>query len=235
MLRIAKLKKTLAQYGRGQYGMISEVLSFVAIFASIVYVAHLLACFWYAVGQEVQHMSHAGCGGDITCAGMLDPTTGGRFTVGWVHREYCALDKDDANTPCTEEQMAKLSQLSLGERYTTSLYLVFNALEAGETGGERGFALVAELTVGLIFGALAGLFSAVMMTLRGNAAEVGNQLQGLNQWLHRKKIPEASHAPIMEYFHTTWTAQSRVDPAQLLAEMPPTMSCGVVTHLYGRE
>eukprot|EP01050_Picozoa_sp_SAG11_P006396 SAG11_NODE_494_length_8948_cov_2.882699_6_plen_231_part_00 len=101
-------------------------------------------------------------------------------------------------------------------------------------GAERGVALLAELTVGLIFGALAGLCSSILITVRGNSAEVGNQLQGLNGWLRAKHVPPEQRAPIMEYFHSLWHAQNRVEPAQLLAEMPPTMAGAMTNHLYAR-
>ena len=32
----------------------------------------------------------------------------------------------------------------------------------------------------------------------------------------------------MDYFHSIWTAKHHVDPAVLMAEMPPAMSFGVV-------
>ena len=123
----------------------------------------------------------------------------------------------------------------------------------------------------------------VMVTIQGNSAETGAQLQGLSSWLRQKGIPEqsrrapprpsalhtaaqqpAQHShtaqlwstppprgctvqttcslagtalsprpadhrqPIMDYFHSIWTAKHHVDPAVLMAEMPPAMSFGVV-------
>jgi hypothetical protein len=54
MLRIAKLKKLMAQHLKGQYGLVSQVTSTVAIFLSIIYVAHLLACCWCAQPRATQ-------------------------------------------------------------------------------------------------------------------------------------------------------------------------------------
>jgi hypothetical protein len=123
--------------------------------------------------------------------------------------------------------MAVLKVSRCGIRYVASLYFVFNALENGMTTSERGFAVFAELCVGFIFGALAGLMSSVMITLRGNQAEVGNALHGLNIWLRKKKIPREQHGKIMDYFHSLWSSQNRLDPAKLMSDMPPTMACEV--------
>eukprot|EP01052_Picozoa_sp_SAG31_P020732 SAG31_NODE_1572_length_7850_cov_28.848794_3_plen_514_part_00 len=129
MLRVAKFRKYLAKFIQGRYGLVSEMMTFTAIFLAIVYCAHLLSCFWYAVGREVEEMVHVGADGP-------------KLTVGWVHREYCC---DDSQTDpsgsvssvrigCTDAQFEALKTTSLSERYVTSLYYVFNALEAGETG-----------------------------------------------------------------------------------------------------
>eukprot|EP01052_Picozoa_sp_SAG31_P020733 SAG31_NODE_1572_length_7850_cov_28.848794_4_plen_356_part_00 len=81
--------------------------------------------------------------------------------------------------------------------HSSLCFLYYRVVDAA---AERGFAVLAELAVGLIFGALAGLFSSVMMTLRGNTAEVGAKLQGLQVWLQQKNVPKTDEIRIMVHF-----------------------------------
>lgn len=156
MLRLARLKRIIGQRMGSRYGLVSEVSGFFVLFLIIVYVGHLLACFWYYVGTANDA-----------------PTTLGdgipHMSQGWVQREYCCLNGEAAGEcegmSCSTSQFANVP---LGQRYISSLYYVFNALERAYTQAERGYAVFAELCVGFIFGSLAGLMSSLMITLRGN-------------------------------------------------------------------
>ena len=62
------------------------------------------------------------------------------------------------------------NQVGTSTRYITAMYLVFNAIENSNTDSEKAYALLAELVVGLIFGALAatitnGLSSQIVLCL----------------------------------------------------------------------
>ena len=51
MLRLAKIKNLIGSRIGGRYGLVSELFTFGILFGLIVYIAHLLGCFWYLVGR----------------------------------------------------------------------------------------------------------------------------------------------------------------------------------------
>jgi len=145
MLRLAKMKRLIGARLGSRYGLTSEIFGFTMLFAAICYTAHLLTCLWYVVGTGAAASSLVG--------GVQVEQTG------WVQVEYCcAADESPAECSgqCEDDQ---LSNITVGERYVTSIYYVFNALEHATLSSERGFAVCAELTIGLIFGSMAGLMS----------------------------------------------------------------------------
>jgi hypothetical protein len=244
MLRLARLKRIIGQHIGSRYGLVSEVSGFVVLFLIIVYVGHLLACFWYFVGTDNDTPSLVtytaavnGDADDTAAAATTTPaaTTPTAIAQGWVQIEYCCSPGESPGecsaSACSE---ADFGTVPLSERYVTSLYYVFNALEAGKTQMERGYAVFAELCVGFIFGSLAGLMSSLMMTLRGNEAEIATNLRQLKVWLEAKQLPMDQQNKIMDYFHSTWMTNKQIDYSKLVAEMPPLMANSIVTKLYGR-
>ena len=90
-----------------------------------------------------------------------------------------------------ENATAWNKETALSTRYVTSLYFVFNALEpVYHTDAEKIFAVVSELMMGLIYGALAGVISTIMMSLKGNEQEYTMKLKQLRSWMKDKKIPK---------------------------------------------
>lgn len=113
------------------------------------------------------------------------------------------------------------------------MYYVFNALEPHfQTIGEKGFAVFANLVMGIIYGALAGVISTIMMGMKGNDQEVSNKLRSMRTWMAEKNVPKVLQSSIMQYFNQLWSARSLFDEASVLAEMPPTMAAEVSTFLY---
>ena len=218
MLRLAKMKRIIGARLGSRYGLTSEIFGFTMLFAAICYTAHLLTCLWYVVGTGAAASSLVG--------GVQVEQTG------WAQVEYCcAADESPAECSgqCEDDQ---LSNITVGERYVTSIYYVFNALEHATLSSERGFAVCAELTIGLIFGSMAGLMSSVMISIRGNAAEINLRLRELKVWLGRKHLPEEQQEKIMDYFHSSWMANRQINYGELISQMPPQMASEVTTRLY---
>jgi CRP-like cAMP-binding protein len=228
MLRLSKVKEIIARQMGAQYGLVSEASGFLFVFMLILYAGHLLACCWYIIGTSNELMP------TISLSDELSSWEG----RGWVQAEYCCSDGElppcdggASSRPCSVEMLALVP---IGDRYITSLYYVFNALEAANTNSERGFAVFAELCVAFIFGSLAGVMSALSLTLRGNKAEVAQKLRQLKLWLELKELPNDEQKKITDYFHATWMSNKQIDYARILDEMPPLMANGVVTKLYSR-
>lgn len=54
MVRLAKIMKMLQKYDR--FAELKPVLAVATVFASVFLAAHLLACFWFLIGVQNQHV-----------------------------------------------------------------------------------------------------------------------------------------------------------------------------------
>eukprot|EP01048_Picozoa_sp_COSAG05_P019714 COSAG05_NODE_3163_length_2276_cov_1.106569_3_plen_373_part_00 len=98
----------------------------------------------------------------------------------------------------------------------------------------QGFAVCAEIATGIIFGALAGAMSTLMMSMNADSVEVADNLRKLKIWLDHQSLPAEQQTRIMDFFHSKWMSNRQVDYRALVAEMPPQMASEVVTKLYSR-
>ena len=195
MLRLSRLERTIGSHVGARYGMVSQMFSMIILFSAIFFAAHLLGCFWYLTGTATEGMPH---------------TSGSVQTNGWVHNYYCCAvgEEPPCSGTCTEDQF---SVVSVSSRYVTSMYLVFNALENANTGAEQLYAIGAEMTSGVIFGALAGAMSTLMMSINGDSSEVAENLRKLKIWLEHQMLPDEQQTRIMDFFHSTWMTNRQID------------------------
>lgn len=155
MLRLTRIKRILAKYEGlmlvQQYQGIA-VLSFSILFAS-----HFLACFWYLIGTAGFDKSYnefkASEGFE-----QVEPA----YTEGWVLTEWGNL----SSVPDT------MADIPMSARYSSSMYYVFNALENGTTDAERMFGVFSFFVVVMIDGAVAGVLSAMMISMGGADREI---------------------------------------------------------------
>eukprot|EP01048_Picozoa_sp_COSAG05_P011647 COSAG05_NODE_1112_length_5856_cov_11.397082_2_plen_976_part_00 len=216
MLRLARIKRILSKYGSDvnfqQYFNIG-----ITVFG-IVFLTHLLACFFYLVGT-------------------LPPESlsNNEIVEGWVDSESNWWKKEDnftsgdwsvaANTP---------DNIDVGKRYVTSMYYVLNALESSYTTPERGFAIFAEFCRDFILGLVASLITTISMSMSNNDNANNLKLKMLKKFFEHKKLPKAFQQVAMEHFNELWTNQSNVDLPDLLNQCPPAMASHMAELLYGR-
>jgi DNA gyrase inhibitor GyrI len=79
------------------------------------------------------------------------------------------------------------------------------------------------MATGVIFGALAGAMSTLMMSMQGDKAEVADNLRKLKVWLNHQMLPQEQQTRIMEFFQSSWMTNRQVDYRALMAQMPPQM------------
>lgn len=164
---------------------------------------------------------------------------------GWVCREFgCEYNVDSDGVlrrhmghhhgPASDSAILPTFEYNGGMRYITSLYFVFNALEpVYNTTAERIFAVFAELVMALIYGALAGIISSIMIGMRGNEQEFQNKIRSLRGWLVEKEIPKPMQVQITRYFNQLWSSKTMFNEGEILSEMPPSMGSELSTFLYG--
>ena len=195
MLRLAKVLKIFEKYAES-LSMFMGV--YVMIFA-IFFVAHLLSCFWYMIGDADQ---------------LIEGNT--ELTIGWVG----------------QMEWENKTLVPLSTKYTCALGTVFAALEWAATDSERRYAVFAELCVGFIFGALAGVMTQIMASMKGNDQEFTLKLQGMKQWLKDQGFSKPEQKKVLNYFSEVWATKTLFNEAEILEEMPPAMRNTLVQQLY---
>lgn len=170
MLRLTRIKRMLAKYENlmfvQQYQGVA-VLGFAIFFAS-----HFLACLWYLIGTHGQDKSYnefkEANGFELVESNYID---------GWVAVEW-------GNVSVHPDTLA---DIPIQARYTSSMYYVFNALENGSTDAERTFGILSFFVVVMIDGAVAGVLSAMMISMGGADREI--------TYVHAHSLPTPSTAP----------------------------------------
>jgi|EP01046_Picozoa_sp_COSAG06_P021687 hypothetical protein len=157
MLRIARLKRLLEKYQETL--AMSQTLTMLGTVIVILFAIHLLACFWYMVGLEDEVIDN----------GVVIP--------GWVSLQPWNVTEPDQVCPTPDGEVCRevktgtryltvmfatamfVASIFVTEghrcfRYLTAMYLALNALENGSTGDEKLQAVIGELVLGFIYGAL---------------------------------------------------------------------------------
>ena len=184
---------------------------------AIVFLAHMLACFWYLVGLDSEQLGN------------------GAVVKGWVEqKDDWEVTLEDANwTDISQRRIVVDPTISLSARYLASLCYVLNALENAYTSLELGFSVFAELMRDVILGLVASLITTVSMSLSSSDTETEIRLRRLRTWMAEKKLPKAFRKKAIEHFTETWTT-NYMRLGQLLQECPPAMASQMAVLLYGR-
>lgn len=215
MMRLARLKRVVMRHGGdGSFQLWQNALF--TVFA-IVFLAHILACFWYLVGLHSERLGT------------------GAVVPGWVEQQDSwGVTLVDANWTHISQRRIKVDpSISVSVRYVASLCYVLNALENAYTSLELGFSVFAELMRDVILGLVASLITTVSMSLSSSDTEMESRLRRLRSWMAEKKLPKAFRKKAVEHFTETWTTNYiRLGP--LLQECPPAMASKMAILLYGR-
>lgn len=145
LMRLARIKRILSRHGSDvnyqQYFNIAFTIF------TIGFMVHLLACFFYLIGEESEHLTNG-----VHVAGWVE-----MMEDWWSHNTTSATDTDSDSIQKPDPV------ISLYVRYIASMYFVLNSLEAGTTTMERGFGIVAEFARDIILGLVASLITTISM------------------------------------------------------------------------
>eukprot|EP01043_Picozoa_sp_COSAG02_P001880 COSAG02_NODE_41_length_47431_cov_32.449204_23_plen_1095_part_00 len=242
MLRVARLRKMIAKYSDEM--QTAQWLPAITMLVLILFLCNILACSWYFVGDGAQVLQN------------------GALIFGWVYQEEpwftgisVVIDADGTtggwadmlSSDCVKQAAVagnmqacpalfkQVQGVKLATRYSTSLYYVFNALEHGFTDAEKVVAVISELTLGLIYGMLAGLISSVLIAMGSGEAEVQTKTIKLRQWMKRNHFPRKFQTNVLEYFHRVWEEKIPIQlEEELYAALPPDLTLYMNQALYGK-
>lgn len=151
---------------------------------------------------------------EATCNAIDDTDrcawSGGRCSP----RTYCEIG-------C--EQLDERIQLS--RRYVAALWMVFGSIDpdVAQTDPERAFAVFAYICLVMIDGAVAGVLSAVMISMGGKEREVNERLRSAKQWMREQRIPKTKASKALDYFRLVYKSRVMYEETEILSTMPPAV------------
>ncbi len=105
-------------------------------------------------------------------------------------------------------------QVTLGTRYIASMHSILNAQWAF-TNSEKIFSVFGELVMGLIYGALAGLMSSIMMSTKLAEQEKTLKFQSIKAWMKSRELSRTMQAKIMSHYHNKYKTRAVFDEDQV--------------------
>ncbi len=118
----------------------------------------------------------------VSCLWYLVGTMDDEEVDGWVTNSHTGLQWETRKT-------------NLPILYSTAMYSIFSGQWAF-TGHERLFSIFAELVVGLIYGALAGVMSSIMMTSKIADQEKALKFASVRAWMRARGLARTTQAKI---------------------------------------
>ena len=244
MMRLARLKRIVLRHSEDGAGLsnfqLVQSVGFTVF--TILFLVHMLSCFYYMVGETNQTLGN------------------GVEVIGWVNSQT-EWTPSGASTSIRLNSTLQLDPaISLSTRYVASLYYVLNALGNGETAQERWFGIFAEFVRDVILGLVASLITTISISSGTNDAELEQRLHQLRKWMSDQQLPASFRRLTMQYFRRHWRVmpppaavlpcvrlsyltpnfasflrtKNSIDLPQLLKECPPALGANMASLLYGR-
>eukprot|EP01043_Picozoa_sp_COSAG02_P029102 COSAG02_NODE_1796_length_10904_cov_23.136603_11_plen_1012_part_00 len=219
LLRLARLKRILKVYEEEFHGIISSC-KLLSLFLFMVYVSHVIACFWYMFGAANQ----------TTDCFPLDREGQGCTTEvkGWVDEQFA---------DSTIGQTAEMVPLS--RRYLKSFYWAITTLSTvgygditPNTDAEMGYACFAELLGSMIFGIMIGSLSTMLMSGKALEEKIDNQLAELQEFMTSKNIPSKLRSKVRRYMELYYEKKSSYDEKAVLNSLPPVLAQELMEAMY---
>jgi hypothetical protein len=118
-------------------------------------------------------------------------------------------------------------------KYSMSLYTIFKLGEGiCYTSEEAVFAFISELTISLIYGALAGVMSTMMMAGSIGEQEYLVKLAQLKAWMKARHLSTQERIRIMGYFSANHQSSTYFDEKKILSYLPLGVARDLSVQLY---
>lgn len=223
LLRLARIRRLVARLEQ-QYESIRRGSRLVAIVATIMFSAHLVACFWHLAGStRVEEIG-------------TDRSTGEPVTLKpWVMGQYGGI----GDGPTEHSDFQNGLQVSTLTRYVDALYYSVTTLttvgygdRVPNTNLEKVMSILCELAGSVIFGVIAGSLSTIAMSESMTRVEVKQKISRLDELMHMKKVPKAMRVKFSNQMVNWFEKKSVFDEEMLLSYLPPRQRKDLITIIY---
>ena len=220
LLRLARLKRILKVYEEEFHGIISSC-KLLSLFSFMVYVSHVIACFWYMFGDSNQTL------------GCLAPASAGSSCSGEVIRGWVDAEFADESVGLTADMVP------LSRRYLKAFYWAITTLSTvgfgditPNTDAEMVYACFAELLGSMIFGIMIGSLSTMLMSGKALEEKIDNQLAELQEFMTSKNIPSKLRSKVRRYMELYYEKKSSYDEGAVLNSLPPSLAQELMEAMY---
>jgi Ca2+-binding EF-hand superfamily protein len=223
MLRLAKLKKVLKHIDETYAGVwtLSKLSSLIAI---ILYMAHIFACGWYAVGSVSQTLVN------------------GVTIHGWVRRLGYDSSFDYTDDGTAHEAYNHISNWPVDDQVTPYLDAYYYAITTLTTVGygdrcpvtdvEKVFSIVTEVAGGITFGILAGTLSAMVTESNAGEKQAADHLDSLKTFMSAKRVHHTLRHQIMEQMEYFFRTKTVFDESDIMEKLPPKFRKSLLLTMY---
>ena len=209
LLRLARVKRIIRRY-EDHFEGLGSFVKLITATVVVLYTAHLIACFWHAVGGDEN-----------------DPR--GNLVQGWINTEWPEAVGNSSAITFGERYLT-----SMYWSITTLSTVGFGDISP-QTQMERVFCLFAEIFGCLMFATIIGTVSSVAMGQKLLEEKVTRQLAELREFLASKGISRDLRIRVRRYMETLYAAKTGFDEAEVLAQLPPPMAQEVIDCLYHEQ
>jgi|EP00966_Prymnesium_polylepis_P042398 hypothetical protein len=170
-----------------------RIIPLLFLVGKMVFLAHALGCFWYAIGAWQAGDGSSGTATWITSYGGEDERTAGEYYIWSI---YWAL--------------TTLTTVGYGDIIPTNDI-------------ERLYCLMALLLSALVFGAMISNISTLVASLDRQAAIIEEKTNEVKEYAVARGLPKALTFRVRKHFQYFYTQRPPFDEIQLLNDCPPAL------------
>eukprot|EP00736_Rhodelphis_marinus_P002429 Rmarinus@m.23699 len=201
MLRLVRLQRLLMAYEE-ELGYIIHAMQVTKLVFLIFFIAHLMACFWYFLGDGEETHGHG-------------------KVFGWVIRQGWDHDVGDFTRYITSFYWAITTMTTVGYGDITA-----------ETHNEMMFAVFSMLVGGFVFGMIVGNVSAVISSANSSSMLLRDRMSAIKEFMRVKHVPVDLQHRVKRFYEWLFFNKTVFDQSEILSALPHSLRADMVRHMY---
>jgi CRP-like cAMP-binding protein len=206
MLRLARMKRLLERYDEAwqELQSVSQLLKSLVL---CLFSAHLIGCFWYALGDTSQKLPS------------------GHLIHGWVKDHEMSFGWDNNTTLSTKYITATYWAV-------TTLTTVGYGDILPYTDAERLFTIICMLVGVIFFGAMVGTLGQLINKSQPHVEMYRDNMAEIRDFCQLKGLPRTTKAKILSFYDHKFKTQTVFSEQTILNELPPSMRHDLIGAMY---
>ena len=211
MLRLLRLKRLLHRYDDYLTEIMQSVMV-IKMLLSLLFVMHLMACGWFAVGMLAEDNE--------------------------FHQEVREVGNAYSRTSSVAEGWALAArfteQVNLTSKYLKSLFYCITdfAVEIASTDYELVYVCVQHVVYEGIFAFITAAFASSIISGRVSETRRAEKMAEIREFLQKNKIPINLRQSVTNYYEHYFQQKSVFNERLLLADFPPRIRTDVINVMY---